>query len=150
MLQLFESAAFLLSPPLYREFALPYQQRIFAAIKRVVPTIGRVVPTILFARRWENLGDLDAAGADIISLPASISIRQARLQLGDERVFQGNLDNQLLADGSIARIEAAARACVLDGGHRGHIFNLSHGLLRHTPHANIAHLVKTVRELAAQ
>lgn len=137
--QLFESAAFLLSHAQYQEFALPYQQRIFAALKGVVPTIN-------FARQWDGLDDLDAAGADIISLPASIGIREARAHLGADRVFQGNLDNYLLAHGAEEDIAAAMAACVSAGEHRGHIFNLSHGLLRETPFERVTNLVRQVKE----
>lgn len=135
--QLFESAAFLLSPEQYREFALPYQQRIFAALKGIVPTIQ-------FAREWNVLDDLDAAGADVISLPATIHLRDARAQLGADRVFQGNLDNRLLAYGSEPAIAEAVADCVAAGGRRGHIFNLSHGLLRETPFERVTNLVKQV------
>ncbi|HNT88991.1 MAG TPA: uroporphyrinogen decarboxylase family protein, partial [Candidatus Hydrogenedentes bacterium] len=141
-LQLFESAAFLCSSDVYQEFAIPYQQRIFAALRGAAPTI-------FFAREWNALEDLDAAGADIISLPSSISIAQARERLGGQRVFQGNLDNALLARGAWPDIEAAARACVESGEHRGHIFNLSHGLLRETPFAHIERLVRFVHECRA-
>ncbi len=137
--QLFESAAFLLDMDTYREFALPYQQCIFSALKEVTPTIQ-------FAREWNDLETLDAAGADVISLPASISITEARARLGEDRVFQGNLDNGLLATGSPEAIAAAARDVVAQGGHRGHIFNLSHGLLRETPYENILQLVEVVHE----
>ncbi len=136
--QLFESAAFLLDRAAYAEFALPYQQRVFAGLRGVVPTIQ-------FAREWPHLDDLDAAGADIISLPSTVGIRQARTALGPNRVFQGNLDNHLLATGPIEAITASARACLAEGEHRGHIFNLSHGLLRETPFEHILELVKTVR-----
>ena len=139
--QLFESAAYLLSRAEYEEFALPYQQRIFSALEGVVPTIQ-------FAREWPHLDLLDAAGADVISLPASISIGEARAVLGEDRVFQGNVDNKLLVSGTREEIAAAARACVASGESRGHIFNLSHGLLRETPYDNIVHLVETVRSVA--
>lgn len=138
--QLFESAAFLLTPEQYRAFALPYQQRIFEALKGVVSTIN-------FAREWTDLNDLDAAGADVISLPANISIRAAREHLGSDRVFQGNLDNQLLAYGDTDAIAAAVAACVADGDHRGHIFNLSHGLLRDTPFERVTGLVEQVHAI---
>ena len=140
--QLFESAAFLLTPDQYREFALPYQQRIFAALKGVVPTIN-------FAREWNSLDDLDAAGADVISLPATIHLRDARAQLGPDRVFQGNLDNHLLAYGDEAAIAEAVADCVAAGGHHGHIFNLSHGLLRETPFERVTDLVKQVHACRA-
>lgn len=136
--QLFESAAHLCSTPVYHEFALPYQRRIFEALRGAVPTIH-------FAREWPHLDDLDAAGADIISLPAAISVRDARAKLGDHRPIQGNLDNTLLARGTPEEIEAAAAECVESGGHCGHIFNLSHGLLRETPFSHIEHLVRFVR-----
>ena len=138
--QLFESAAFLLTPAQYHEFALPYQQRIFEALKGVVYTIN-------FAREWDSLTDLDAAGADVVSLPASVTVREARAQLGPDRVLQGNLDNRLLAYGDEAAIAAAVRECVEGGEHRAHIFNLSHGLLRETPFKRVTGLVEQVKAI---
>jgi len=136
--QLFESAANLLTPYHYKEFALPYQQRIFEALRGLAPTI-------MFAREWERVEDLAASGADILSLPSSISIADARAVVGEERVVQGNLSNRLLCDGSKEQIEEAARAVVASGGCRGHIFNLDHGLLRETPYENIQHLMGVLR-----
>lgn len=136
--QLFESAAFLLSPAEYETFALPYQQQIFAALKGAAPTIN-------FARDWNDLSMLDAAGADILSLPATLSIREARATLGADRVIQGNVDNGLLVRGSREAIVQAVRDCVEAGGKKGHIFNLSHGLLRETPFENVQLVVDTVR-----
>jgi len=135
--QLFESAAFLMTPEQYNEFALPYQQRIFKALK------GKV-KTIQFAREWDNLQSLGKAGADIVSLPNSVSIHDARAVLGQDQIVQGNLSNRLLCEGTHAEIEAAALACLESGGCRGHIFNLDHGLLRQTPYVNIQFLMKVL------
>lgn len=140
IVQLFESAAFLFEPAAYREFALPYQQRIIAALKGVVPTI-------MFARDWPILQDLVHTGADVISLPAEISIREARESVGEGHGIQGNFDNNLLATGTPEQIAEAARSLVEAGEHHGHIFNLNHGLRRDTPLPNILHLIKTVRAL---
>lgn len=138
--QLFESAAFLCTPEQYRTFALPYQKKIFAALK------GKV-PTIQFAREWDNVAELGEAGADVVSLPSSVSIRDARAILGQNQVLQGNLSNRLLCDGPLDAIEAAARACVEEGECRAHIFNLDHGLLRETPYENIQFLMKVLGEI---
>lgn len=135
--QLFESAANLLSPYHYKTFALPYQQRIFEALRGLAPTI-------MFAREWEHVEDLDASGADILSIHSSISIADARKVVGQDRVIQGNLSNRLLCEGTFDEIEKAARAVVESGGRRGHIFNLDHGLLRETPYENIQHLMKVL------
>jgi uroporphyrinogen decarboxylase len=137
--QLFESAAYLFSPQQYAEFALPYQQRIFDGLR------GKV-KTIVFAREIEDVSPLGAAGADIVSLPGGLDIAQARARLGDGCVVQGNLSNRLLAEGSLDEIAAAARVCIASGGHRGHVFNLDHGLLRDTPFENVVHLIRTVHE----
>ncbi|MFO7973770.1 MAG: uroporphyrinogen decarboxylase family protein [Candidatus Hydrogenedentota bacterium] len=136
--QLFESAAPLLDNSQYREFALPYQQRIFEALRGLVPSIA-------FARDIDDVRLLDASGADILSLPSSITIAQARDIVGKDRVVQGNLDNRLLADGALSAISEAALACIESGECRGHIFNLNHGLLRRTPFENVCHLVETVK-----
>jgi len=136
--QLFESAAYLLTASLYAEFALPYQQRIFAALKGTAPTI-------VFAREWDDLSSLDAAGADVISLSSRIAIADARKRLGEHRAFQGNLDNRLLAYGTPEAIREAARKCVASGQCRGHIFNLNHGLLPDTPYEHVLHLIHCVR-----
>ena len=136
--QLFESAANLLSREQYETWALPYQQRIFEALRATVPTI-------IFARDWADASHLKSSGADILSLSDKVSITEARKQFGDAQVLQGNLDNRLLIKGSKEEIAAAARAVVEAGGHNGHIFNLSHGLLRETPFDNVVHLIDVVK-----
>lgn len=138
--QLFESAANLLTPALYRELALPTHQRIFAALR------GRA-PTIMFAREWEGVADLHASGADILSIHSSGTVAAAREVAGANRVIQGNLSNKLLCEGPRDAIERAARAIVESGGRKGHIFNLDHGLLRETPFEHVEYLVKLIRSL---
>ena len=141
-LQLFESAANLLSADKYRTYALPCQQRIFEALRGVVSTI-------VFARECADVELLAASGADVVSLPSSVSIAEARAVLGPEHPLQGNLDNQLLAHATFEEVAAAAQQCVAEGGHRGHIFNLSHGLLPDTPYEHLQRLVDVVHAARA-
>ena len=136
--QLFESAAYLLPPDMYRELALPTHQLICDAL-------DGLAPTIMFAREWGNVADLDASGADILSLPSSVTVEHAREIAGEHRVVQGNLNNRLLCSGPIDIIERQARGIVKSGGRRGHIFNLDHGLLRETPFEHVEHLVRFIR-----
>ncbi|HNZ48165.1 MAG TPA: uroporphyrinogen decarboxylase family protein [Candidatus Hydrogenedentes bacterium] len=139
--QLFESCAHLFSRDEYLRFALPSQQRIFAALKGFGPTI-------LFSRLDEagvQLEDLGAAGADVLSLPSCFSITAARAQLGDSLVVQGNVDNVLVADGSKDAIARATEECLAEGQSRGHILNLGHGVLPRTPLKNLVHILETAR-----
>jgi uroporphyrinogen decarboxylase len=138
--QLFESAAYLLPEDIYRVLALPSHQRIFDELRGSVPTI-------MFAREWCHIPDIDASGADILSLPSTVTITQAREIAGADRVVQGNLSNRLLCNGPIDVIEREVRAIVDAGERRGHIFNLDHGLLRETPFEHVQHLVQFVREI---
>ncbi len=141
--QLFESAAFLFTPEEYRRFALPFQRRVFDALR------GRGT-TIHFAHFPDAAAPprlLADAGADVISLPSTLSIAAARAELGADTVVQGNLDNRLLASGPWEAVETAARDCLCQGGGRGHVFNLGHGLLRETPHEHVVHLLSLVRSV---
>ena len=79
------------------------------------------------------------------SLPVEISIAEARKALGPGQVLQGNLDNHLLVHGAWAEIEREAARVLDEGAHTGHIFNLSHGLLKETPFENVTRLVDFVR-----
>ncbi|NLV41107.1 MAG: uroporphyrinogen decarboxylase [Candidatus Hydrogenedentes bacterium] len=141
--QLFESAAHLFMPEEYRRFALPFQQRVFGALR------GRGT-TIHFAHFPDAAPPprlLADAGADVLSLPVPLSVAEARAELGANTVVQGNLDNQLLASGPLDAVDAAALECLRQGGGRGHVFNLGHGLLRETPHEHVVHLLSLVRSV---
>lgn len=136
--QLFESAAHLAGPGLYNTFALPCQQRIFAALKGLAPTIH-------FARNVDDVAVLKAAGADVVSLPCTTTIEAARKVLGANHPVQGNVDNALLVDGTHEEITKAVEDCIRSGNHHGHIFNLSHGLLRETPYENVQLVVNVAK-----
>ncbi|HDP36240.1 MAG TPA: uroporphyrinogen decarboxylase [Candidatus Hydrogenedentes bacterium] len=147
VVQLFESLANRLSPDEYGEWALPYQQYIFDELR------ATGTPAIFFARRDDALlspAVLHKAGASILSLPAFCSIKTARAEIGEQTPVQGNLDNHLLAEGTQEEIREAAHCCIEAGRRRGHIFNLSHGLLPHTPFENIQMLVEYVRSQDGQ
>jgi len=140
--QLFESAAHLFDVPQYRAFALPYQQQVFDALRGLTPSI-------MFAREWNDLTTLHASGSDILSLPSTITIADARQTLGEDLRVQGNLDNKLLIDGAWPDIETAAAKALREGNRQGHIFNLSHGLLSTTPFEKVTTLVDFVRNFEA-
>lgn len=141
--QLFESAAHLLTVDQYKKFCLPAQQKIFAALKGIVPTIN-------FAHNWSDIKTLGDAGADVVSLPSTVSIAQAREILGENQIVQGNVSNQLLVTGSKAEIKNAVAECLAASGRRGHIFNLDHGLIRTTPFDNVKYVVQAVKDVCSE
>ncbi len=136
--QLFESCADLLSPAEYQRFAHPGHVKIFARLA------GKV-PTILFAKGNPSLELMVESGADVLSVGTAVDLADARRRFGHRVAFQGNIDHHLLATGAPDDVERAVRACVDAGAGCGHILNLNHGLLHHTPVENVRRMIQTCK-----
>ena len=142
VLQLFDSWIGALSPADYQEYVLPHSGR---AIE--IATSERDVPLIHFGTGTAGLLPLlKAAGGDVIGVDWRIDLAAAWNQLGDNVAVQGNLDPVILF-APVSEIKKQA-ARVLDSvtGKPGHIFNLGHGILQHTPVEHVAALVDFVHE----
>jgi uroporphyrinogen decarboxylase len=139
-LQLFDSWVGNLGPDDYLRFVLPHMRRLFAALDPSVPVIH-------FGTDTGSLLELQRdAGGDVIGLDWRVSLDRAWQRLGTESVaVQGNLDPAVL----FAPLPEIGRqvARVLDeaGGRPGHIFNLGHGILPHTPVDHVRAVVDMVR-----
>jgi uroporphyrinogen decarboxylase len=134
--QLFDSWAGLLTAEEYDRWAQPYHSSILAR--------AAGVPTVLFVKECPYLDKLCVSGADVISLGKRHDLAAARAAYPD-LVFQGNVDEELLRNGTPEQVAAATRACVAAGGGRRHIVNLNHGVDRGTPVANFEAYVRAVR-----
>jgi uroporphyrinogen decarboxylase len=142
--QVFDSWAGTLAPGDYRDYVLPYTQRVVERAK------STGVPVIFFGTDLNGmLPLLPATGADVIGVDWRIAIDDAWAQLGDGVAVQGNLDPVALfapwpevqrrAEDILARV----------GGRPGHIFNLGHGILPETPVDHVRRLVDYVHERSA-
>jgi uroporphyrinogen decarboxylase len=141
-LQIFDSWAGTLAPSDFREFVLPYVQRVVAAAK------STGVPVIYFGTDMSGmLPLLPASGADVLGLDWRVEIDYARGVLGDVAV-QGNLDPQALFAPWPAVEQRAAEILRRNNGKPGHIFNLGHGILPGTPVENVRQLVDFVHSFA--
>jgi len=139
--QLFDSWVGNLSPADYEEYVLPYSRQALA---------GLDVPTIHFGRGTGLLLEsLKAAGGDVIGIDFMTPMADARHRLGKHVPVQGNLDPAVLLSGRDV-IRARTQQLVNDAGHRGHIFNLGHGIVPQTPVDDVKYLVDLVHELSSQ
>ena len=141
-LQLFDSWVGALSPIDYRTYVLPHSKRAIELAKS-----GLAVPLIHFGTGTSGMLPLiKEAGGDIIGVDWRIDLAVARQQLGDDVAIQGNLDPVALF-APIPEVKKQA-AHILDSvkGKPGHIFNLGHGILPHTPVEHVAALVDFVHE----
>jgi uroporphyrinogen decarboxylase len=120
--QLFDSWAGALHPYDYERFVLPASRKVLGGLA------DAGVPRIHFGVNTGELLHLMAeAGADVVGVDWRVPLRVARERVGPERALQGNLDPAIALAGWPATKEAADRV-VADGGGRGHIFNLGHGV----------------------
>ena len=137
--QLFDSWVGSLSPMDYQRYVLPYSRMVFEALKQTG------VPAIHFGTGASTLLPLmKAAGGDVIGLDWRMPLDQGWAQLEYETGVQGNLDPvALFSPPEILRhqVEDVLRRAQ---GRPGHIFNLGHGILQHTPVENVRAVVEMV------
>jgi len=138
--QIFDSWVGCLAPDDYRRHVLPFTQRLITGIAEAVPVIH-------FGTGTAGLLELmREAGGDVIGLDWRVDLGQAWRRVGGDVGVQGNLDPSMFL-AVPAEIRRAARSILASaGGRPGHIFNLGHGVLPHTPWQHAAALVEIVHE----
>jgi uroporphyrinogen decarboxylase len=130
VVQLFDSWAGELSAADYKEFALPYEQKIFASVNRAQ------APTILYINGCGTfLEQMATSGADTLSIDWRVELTEARRRVGERLTIQGNLDPCVLLSTPEIITQKARELLRRGRGHR-HILNLGHGILPMTPVEN--------------
>jgi uroporphyrinogen decarboxylase len=142
--QLFDSWVGALSPDDYRARVLPHT-------RAVIQHVTGGVPVIHFGTGTAGLLPLmREAGGDVIGLDWRIDLDAGWRAVGHDVAVQGNLDPAALLSPP-ARFEPAVREILRRaGGRPGHIFNLGHGILQHTPVEHVKALVDMVHEESAR
>jgi len=142
--QLFDTWAGILSPDDYREFVLPYTQRILSALP------ADRVPTIHFSLGTSTLlEEMETLGAGVLSLDWRIDLGRARQRLGPARPVQGNLDPLALFQPRDALRSTVRNVLGKGASMPGYVFNLGHGIHPKTPLESVETLVETVRSFPA-
>ena len=141
--QIFDSWVGALSPQDYEKFVLPYSQRVLEAAK------AENVPVIHFGTNTTTLLPLmKRAGGDVIGLDWRIPLEDGWSLLGHDVAVQGNLDPTLLF-APLPEIKKRVQDILRRAeGRPGHIFNLGHGILQHTPVENVKAVVDMVHEFS--
>ena len=142
--QIFDSWVGALSPLDYETFVLPYSQKVLAAAQGSVPVIHFGTNTTAL------LPLMKRAGGDVFGLDWRISLEDGWALLGEDVAVQGNLDPAALF-APLPELNSRVRAILRGvGGRPGHIFNLGHGVLQHTPVDSLKTIVETVHEFEAE
>jgi uroporphyrinogen decarboxylase len=137
--QLFDSWAGTLSPPIYERFVLPHSRRVFESVADLdVPRIHFGVGT------GELLALFAEAGADVVGVDWRVPLDVARRRVPAGVALQGNLDPALCFAPWDAVATAVRDVLSRNAGHPGHIFNLGHGVMPETDPAVLERIVDLV------
>jgi uroporphyrinogen decarboxylase len=123
----------------YREFALP-------AVQEIVSSLGKTVPVIYYTKASNHLLGVAAdSGADVLSVDWRVDMGEARKTLGPRIALQGNVDPAVLFAPEVTIRRVTQETAVALGG-VGHILNLGHGILQHTPVESAKLFIETGRQ----
>lgn len=140
-LQVFDSWVGCLGPADYEKYILPYTRRLFKELE----TTG--VPVINFSTGTSTMLPLvRQAGGNVMSFDWRIELDDAWRQIGHQTPVQGNLDPNLLFASLPVIRERVHDVMRRAAGRPGHIFNLGHGILQHTPVDHVKAVVDMVHE----
>lgn len=143
MIGLGDAIASLVSPKQYRQFALPYEQRIFAAVKE-----AGAIPRLHICGDTSHLvEDMARSGAEIVDLDWMVDLARAAEVFGDGPAPCGNFDPvEIMLRGTPEKVREATRACAAVGGPR-HFSAAGCEIPDDTPEANPRAHAATLREL---
>ena len=134
--QVFDSWVGVLGRDLVSDFAVPAARATIAGLE---------APTIYFGPHAPHALDLfRSVEADGYGIDWRTSLTDARRLLGNV-ALQGNLDPSVLFADRDTVTSEVARVKAEMAGVPGHIFNLGHGIDRHTDPASVAAMVEAVR-----
>jgi uroporphyrinogen decarboxylase len=145
VVQVFDSWVGALSPADYTTYVQPYSRQLLQTAQAAdVPVIhfGTGATTLLPAMK--------AAGGTVLGLDWRIPLDDGWKILGQDVAVQGNLDPALLFAPAQVIKERVHDILRRADGRPGHIFNLGHGILQHTPVDNVKAVVDLVHAYSSQ
>jgi MtaA/CmuA family methyltransferase len=144
MIGLGDAIASLVSPKLYRRFALPYEQRIFAAIRGA----GAIPRLHICGNTNHIVHDMKVSGAEIVDLDWMVDLQKAAEIFGDDGPAPcGNFDPvEIMLRGTPEQVADATRACKEAGGPR-HFSAAGCEIPDETPEANMRAHALTLKEI---
>jgi MtaA/CmuA family methyltransferase len=110
-----DAVSSLISPAMYRQFALPYEQRLFAAVHEM----GALTRLHICGNTTAIVPDMVESGADIVDLDWMVDMGAAAAAYGDEVSFCGNFDPvAVMLQGTPEQVYAVTQSCMRAGGSR--------------------------------
>jgi uroporphyrinogen decarboxylase len=120
----------------YEEFAL-------RSVQEIISGLGGSVPVIYYTKASQHLLPAAArSGANVLSVDWRVDLAEIRKMIGAKIALQGNVDPAVLF-GPPEKIRDVTLATINSLAGHGHILNLGHGILQHTPVENAQLFIET-------
>ena len=144
VIQIFDSWVGCLSVDDYRRYALEPTKRL---VQRLQKQTG--VPIIYFGTDSTTLlPSMSETSAEVLGLDWRVPLDEGWRIMGHQHAVQGNLDPVTLFASWSEVKQRAQQILRLADGRPGHIFNLGHGILPHTPVENVKMLAEFVHDFS--
>ncbi len=115
MIGIGDAAASLIAPNMYKEFVLPLEQKLIAAVHEA----GAAVKLHICGNIKNHISYMAQSGADIIDVDWMVPLAKARELIGPEVTLCGNFNPAgVLFEGSPQDVADAARQCLKAGGYK--------------------------------
>jgi uroporphyrinogen decarboxylase len=122
----------------YNRFVLP-------AVQEVIHGLGGKVPVVYYTKAsYHQLPAIAQSGANVLSVDWRVDLTEVRHSLTPRIALQGNVDPAILL-GPPEKIREVTLGALSALGGRGHILNLGHGILPHTPVENAKLFIETAQ-----
>jgi uroporphyrinogen decarboxylase len=123
MIGIGDAVASLIAPDMYKEFVLPLEQKLIAAIHsargRLTAEAGAAVKLHICGNIKNHISYMAQSGADIIDVDWMVPLAKARELVGPEVTLCGNFNPAgVLFEGSPQDVAEAARQCLKAGGYK--------------------------------
>lgn len=139
IVQIFDSWAGILGPDTYKEFALPYIEKICNEINEV--------PVTVFAKGAHYLDkEVSKLSCETIGLDWTMDAKHFRSQVGSDKTLQGHLDPCVLYADFDEISRKTKKMLASFNGHSRHIVNLGHGVYPDIHPDAVRCFVDTVKE----
>jgi uroporphyrinogen decarboxylase len=120
-----------------------YSAFVVPAMQEIIAGLGGAVPVIYYTKASHHLlPAIMRVGANVLSVDWRIPLVELRKLAGLRVAIQGNLDPAILF-ASHDKIRTTTLDIVAELSGHGHILNLGHGILQHTPVENAQLFIRT-------
>lgn len=139
-----DAAASLVSPAVYREFVLPYEQKLIDSIHRE----GARVKLHICGNISNHLEDIALTGADMVDIDWMVDFEKTIRILGDRAAACGNFDPvKVLLEGSLEDIAESVKKCISVATDTTFVA-AGCEVPKYTPYENLRHVARVIAEVS--